>query len=290
MYKKFLLAILLCFLFVPTSFARFDSKFYKGYNRTKRIVSVRSEPKFGNNIVGYYAGGELVYVSKVQGQWCVLDQYGEGVLEYIPCFVLEPTPMNIVPYLQQSRNKEGNQVLGSPTAKVVMEDFSDYQCPYCSWYFNHFFSKILLDYVVPGKVSYVYYDVPLDYHDKAQLAAEAAQCAGDQKAFWEMHSWLLIDQTTWEESKDFMGYLEDLAPTVGVDFSKLKKCMDSHKYADQITKDTTTWNKRGADGLSTFYANNVEIRSIQSYFVDGIESVAPGSYQDFTVFLDALSE
>lgn len=94
----------------------------------------------------------------------------------------------------------------------------------------------------------------------------------------------------WDTSEDFMKYLEDLAPEVKVDFAKLKTCMDSHKYAAQIAKDTAVWNKRGAEGLSTFYANNQEIRAIKSYFVDGIESSAPGSYLDFTVFLDALSQ
>ena len=83
--------------------------------------------------------------------------------------------------LQKSQTKEGLWTLGSPKAPVKIEEFSDFQCPFCHQYFLQTFHQLLKDYIATGKVYYVYYNYPLNFHPQAEPAAEAALCAGDQK-------------------------------------------------------------------------------------------------------------
>ena len=75
----------------------------------------------------------------------------------------------------------GAQSTGDAKAKVVLVEFSDYQCPFCGRYANETYSKIADDYVKTGKVKYVLRNFPLEQlHPNAEKAAEAAECAGDQ--------------------------------------------------------------------------------------------------------------
>lgn len=84
-------------------------------------------------------------------------------------------------------NIEGAHVLGDSNAKVVLVDFSDYECPYCIRHFNQTWPDIKKNYVDTGKVKLVFKNFPLNFHPNAQKAAEAAECASDQGKFWEMH-------------------------------------------------------------------------------------------------------
>lgn len=84
-------------------------------------------------------------------------------------------------------NIEGAHVLGDSNAKVVLVDFSDYECPYCIRHFSQTWPDIKKNYVDTGKIKVVFKNFPLNFHPNAQKAAEAAECASDQGKFWEMH-------------------------------------------------------------------------------------------------------
>ena len=77
---------------------------------------------------------------------------------------------------------------GSSTAKVTLIEFSDYQCPFCARHVRETFPQIERDYIATGKVKYVFRDFPLTaIHKQAFKAAEAANCAGAQDKYWDMH-------------------------------------------------------------------------------------------------------
>jgi hypothetical protein len=98
---------------------------------------------------------------------------------------------------------DDDNFLGPEDAKVVVVEFSDYECPYCAAaagtypaLIERFKSQdpnwepaipLLKEYANQGKIKFVYRDFPLNIHDNAQKAAEAAECAGDQRKYWEMH-------------------------------------------------------------------------------------------------------
>lgn len=89
-------------------------------------------------------------------------------------------------------NIEGSYVLGDPNATVTLVEFSDFECPFCSRHFSQTWPEIKKEYVDTGKVKVVFKHFPLDFHANAQKASEAAECAGDQGKFWEMHELIFV--------------------------------------------------------------------------------------------------
>jgi len=80
--------------------------------------------------------------------------------------------------------KDTDHIKGSSSAKVTLVVFSDFQCPYCQR--HEATLKQILD-AYKDQVRIVFYNFPLSFHQYAEKAAEAAECAGDQGKFWEMH-------------------------------------------------------------------------------------------------------
>lgn len=80
-----------------------------------------------------------------------------------------------------------DHVLGDANAPVTMVEYSDFQCPYCRAFYNEAYQEIKKAYVDTGKVKIVYRHYPLDFHPMAPKSAQAAECAGEQGKFWQMH-------------------------------------------------------------------------------------------------------
>ncbi|PIR87953.1 MAG: hypothetical protein COU10_01785 [Candidatus Harrisonbacteria bacterium CG10_big_fil_rev_8_21_14_0_10_45_28] len=90
---------------------------------------------------------------------------------------------------------ETDYVLGDPNAPVLMVEFGDYQCPFCAQLFREAEHDIIVQYVNTGKVKLVYRDYPLyAKHPAALPAALAAECAGEQGAYWQYHDALFENQ------------------------------------------------------------------------------------------------
>lgn len=148
-------------------------------------VGVRGTPGFFIN--GRFLGGAFPFTSFKE----VIDREleGKGSNDFKSystdlqnanaqgSFIATPKDINI----------EGAHLLGDPNAKVVLVDFSDYECPYCIRHFNQTWPDIKKNYVDTGKIKVVFKNFPLNFHPNAQKAAEAAECASDQGKFWEMH-------------------------------------------------------------------------------------------------------
>ncbi len=78
--------------------------------------------------------------------------------------------------------------IGNKNAKVVLVEFSDFQCPYCGIFYQQSEAQLKKEYVDTGKVLFVYKNYPLySLHPFAEKAAEAGACANEQGKFWEMH-------------------------------------------------------------------------------------------------------
>jgi protein-disulfide isomerase len=84
---------------------------------------------------------------------------------------------------------------GPADAKVTIVEFSDFQCPYCANYSTQTYTQISQNY--GDKIRYLFHNYPLPFHNNAQKAAEAAECAGEQGKFWEMHDLLFQNQSAW---------------------------------------------------------------------------------------------
>ena len=98
---------------------------------------------------------------------------------------------------------------GLDSATVVIVEFSDFQCPYCGSAATGAVAQIMKDYVDTGKVKLVFKNFPLSFHQYAEKAAEAAECARDQGKFWEMHDKLFSNQNALTVN-DLKGYAGEL--------------------------------------------------------------------------------
>src|SRR3989338_6612792 len=98
----------------------------------------------------------------------------------------QPSPQQ--PRIQASADDD--PVKGSADAKITIVEFSDFQCPFCARFYTETLPMIEKNYIDTGKVKLVYRDFPLSFHQNAQKAAEAAECAGEQVKYYEMHNML----------------------------------------------------------------------------------------------------
>lgn len=146
-------------------------------------------------------------------------------------------------------NTSGARTLGEPKAKVVLVEFTDYQCPFCARYANETFSKLIDDYVKTGKVRYALRNFPLEQiHPLAQKAAEAAECAGDQGKYWEAHDRLSKHQQALE-GRELLGH----AVVLGLDQAKFQQCLDGGKFTAKVKTDFADGTRLNIKGTPTFF-------------------------------------
>ncbi len=139
---------------------------------------------------------------------------------------------------------------GAANAKVVIQEFSDFQCPFCSRA-EPAVDEVLKAY--PGKVKVVWRNMPLSFHQDAQLAAEAAREVFVQKGsegFSKMRELLFDHQADVDGLKRTA--LEGYARTLGVDLKKFGKALDDHTHAAAIEADKKAASDAGISGTPGF--------------------------------------
>jgi len=177
---------------------------------------------------------------------------------------------------------DGAAVKGDKNAKLTLVEFTDYQCPFCSRHYRDTMPQIVDEYVKSGKVKYVLREFPLEsIHPMAFKAAEAAQCAGEQGKYWEMHDRLFANQNALAPAQ-----LPGHAEAVGVNADQFKSCLESGKYATKVRKDLNDAQKAGATGTPTFFIgrtdpNGTDVRSVR-------KMVGAQPYPAFKDALDTL--
>lgn len=158
----------------------------------------------------------------------------------------------------------GYPSLGPADAPIVIVEFSDYQCPYCYKWHTEVYQDLLAAY--PGKIRFVYRNFPLSFHQNAFASAEAALCAGDQNAYWEIHDLLFANYAQLNNQEgtvlDQAAY-NQFARELGLDVAQFEECMTSRKYEQFIIEDANYASSLPADsngeaavgGTPTFFIN-----------------------------------
>jgi protein-disulfide isomerase len=115
---------------------------------------------------------------------------------------------------QPGRTVTGDEYMGDLEASVVVIEFSDFQCPYCSKHVAETEPTLRKTFIEDGRVLWVFKHFPLtNIHPQAFAASVAAECAGDQGKFWEMHDKLFSDPSLWsieEPNPIFTGFAAEL--------------------------------------------------------------------------------
>jgi protein-disulfide isomerase len=138
---------------------------------------------------------------------------------------------------------------GKADAKLVLVEFSDYQCPFCQRYFQSVLPQLEKDYIQTGKLRYVFRDFPLEsLHQNAFKAAEAAHCAGDQGKYWEMHDRLFGNQQALAPEN-----LSSHAEAIGLNRDAFQQCLDGGKYTAQVRDSLAAGEQLGVQGTPSFF-------------------------------------
>lgn len=156
--------------------------------------------------------------------------------------------------------------LGDPGAPVTIAEFSDYQCPFCASYFRETWPQLKAAFVDTGRVRYVFKDFPLtNIHPQAPKAHEAARCAGEQGAYWDMHARLFSGQAQWGRALDHVAVLKDSAAELGLEMSDFETCLVSGRWASAVNADIAEGVGLGVRGTPTFFINGYPLVGAQPF-------------------------
>jgi protein-disulfide isomerase len=139
---------------------------------------------------------------------------------------------------------------GPADARVTLLEYGDFECPHCrAAYF--ILEEVLGE--VGDDVRFVYRHFPLsNMHPHAEMAAEAAEAAGAQNLFWDMHRQLYLHQDQLEDDD-----LLEHAETIGLDLDRFARELDLGMHEGRVREDLLSGARSGVNGTPTFYINGV---------------------------------
>jgi len=150
-------------------------------------------------------------------------------------------------------NGDSAHIRGNPDAPVTLEEFGDFQCPPCGK-FSEFVEELLKEY--NSRLRLVFRNFPLSGHEHAREAALAAEAAGLQGKFWEMHDTLYREQETWTKAPNVRELFESYAGTIGLNVDQFKKDMDGDKARERVDSDRALADFLGVKATPTLFINN----------------------------------
>jgi protein-disulfide isomerase len=162
-------------------------------------------------------------------------------------------------------NLDNSAILGKKTAKIVIVEFSDFQCPFCSRV-----GAPLKDLKAKygDDLAVVFKHFPLDFHKEAKPAALASMCANDQGKFWPYHDELFANQKALLEAD-----LKTYATKIGLDMAKWEACVKEGRHNALIDAEIAEGRQAGVRGTPTLFINGRKLNAPGGYTVDSMSGV-----------------
>ena len=158
---------------------------------------------------------------------------------------------------------EGTNTQGNPESEIVIVEFSDFQCPACGAAFPEV-KEFVEQYA--DQVQFVYRHFPLPQHGNARPAAYAAESAGRQGRFWEVHDWLFENQNTWSDATvDAEYFYDQLSEELELDRDRFVSDYQSNEVRDKVALDAADARGLGVNSTPTFFINGQKQSGVISY-------------------------
>lgn len=160
--------------------------------------------------------------------------------------------------IQTSENEQssiGDHVYGDADSQVVLIEYGDFQCPGCA-NFHRNFKPLMEDY--EDKIAFVYRHFPLtQLHPNARAAAAAAEAAGRQGKYWDMHNLLFDNQNSWggQNGSQRDGVFRTYARELDLDIEKFNNDIGSTMVSQKINYDQSLGKANGVTGTPSLFLN-----------------------------------
>jgi len=176
---------------------------------------------------------------------------------FIPAEVATITPV--------ARPQENGRELGSAAAPVVVEVFSDFQCPACARFAESVEPLIVNSYVADGRVRFIYRQYPfLDdrvSRKESDQAANASMCAADQGRFWDYHDTLFANWSGENQGAYANKRLVAMAEALNLDMGAFNSCFDDNRFEADINADLALGEQYGVNATPSIFVNGVRVES-----------------------------
>jgi len=148
---------------------------------------------------------------------------------------------------------DDDPIKGDPNAPVTIIEFSDYQCPFCKRFYDNVLGRIDEEYISKGKVRLVFRDYPLGFHKEAMPAAIAANCAGEQGKYWEVHDFFFENPTKLDVDSVLNSSKE-----LNLNEDQFRKCAEDKTKEAEVNKDFEAGQKYGVRGTPSFFIGKTD--------------------------------
>jgi protein-disulfide isomerase len=168
-------------------------------------------------------------------------------------------PTSLAPVLGADTSVMPGYVIGSDSAPIEVQEYGDFQCPFCRTFYLVTMPDITERLIRTGKIRWRFKDRPLEGHPKSLPAHQAGACAGEQGRFWEMLDQLYTHQNDWVEARNTPKKIREYAQKIGLDVAKYDQCVDSNKYLSRLVAEARRDTDRGINATPTFVVGNTKI-------------------------------
>jgi hypothetical protein len=159
------------------------------------------------------------------------------------------------PFKGLERPQVNGNSMGDPNAPVKVEEFSDFQCPYCRMFTEEKEADFVKKYIATGKVYFTY--IPYSFLGQESVrASEAAYCALDQNKFWEYHDILFANQGAENAGVFNDSALKGFAQNLRLNMSDFNSCFTSGKYTQKVMDDVAYGQSKKVNATPYFIVND----------------------------------
>lgn len=159
----------------------------------------------------------------------------------------------------QTDAQPSDHTIGEGTSGVTLTEFGDFQCPACAQYFP-LVKQVVAEY--GDEINFRFRHFPLQaIHQNALISSRAAEAAGLQDKFWEMHDILYERQTAWAQESNPAQIFEGYAEELGLDIEKFREDMRSDRVNRTVQADLAYANRQGYSSTPTFEINGEKIEN-----------------------------
>jgi protein-disulfide isomerase len=168
------------------------------------------------------------------------------------CQTMQPRRLSVAAdeTISGKRLAKSMHIRGNPEAPLTLEEFGDFECSSCKNVAT-FLDQVITEY--HPHVREIFRNFPLAMHQHAREAALAAEAAGLQGRFWEMHDMLFREQPVWSSATDAGMLFDTYAETLGLDLNQFRKDLKSDKVRERIESDQARANSLGVKVAPTLF-------------------------------------